>query len=871
MINNEGQLVFDYDLEDTDQVGGANVFNGQESVLWNNIRDAFSEEIANMYVTLRTGGKFNYPTIRDKMADHQSTWPEAIWNVDAYQKWLNPFIADDENYLDMAQGDKKAQRDWWLFNGFRYRDSKYGCGDALNNYITLRLYAPGDIEITPYSHIWPRVKFGSVMMAVRGKKNQTYTFSNPEGSNPNDLETYIYSADRIADIGDLSDLQVGLANFAPATKLQSIILGSSEEGYVNQKLESLALGSNKLLTYLNVENCIALSDPINASECTGLETVKAKGSKLTGITFPNGGHLKWVELPETLANLEILNQKNIQVLDIEGYDNISTIHIENTPNIDLETIINSSPNLSRVRLVKMEWEASNETTLRNTITKLEKCIGIDANGIETSKAVVTGRVYVDSITDAFLEEINDNFPELIVVAGGKAKFFVRYLNYDNTLLYRYIAEEGTAAIDPVALDLIDEPTRPDTETAKYKYQGWKDLPAEVIKPYNIIAKYYSSYRVDFMNENATMILNSQWIDEGKGAVEPVSAGYIAEPTKPATDQFEYKFSKWDLPFDNITGPLELYPVFEEILRDYPVYFYNDQQKLQEGRVYYGEYASYLGDTTQIYKMINGVPSDYYEFTGWSPSIDAPITGPMYFYAQFSFDGYIEEDWATIAANVAKGDLSNYGLAGRKTFTYTVDGLTSVVEAEIIGVNHDQLSTLDNSYNNGAATAGLTFAIRLLGKDSRIVNGNSQTDSQGHSSLNAGGWEKCELRTWCNTDLYAALPEDLRNAIKEVVKTSDTGYYTRSLITTVDKVWLLSDRELNAEDSNYVVAGQGEPYPLFTNNTSRIKANPETGKLIYWTRSTGTDGQHFFRYIDASGNPNSNGGGNQGGIAFAFCI
>jgi hypothetical protein len=40
-INNEGALVFDYDLEDTDVVGDELVFNGQESTLWINIRDAF--------------------------------------------------------------------------------------------------------------------------------------------------------------------------------------------------------------------------------------------------------------------------------------------------------------------------------------------------------------------------------------------------------------------------------------------------------------------------------------------------------------------------------------------------------------------------------------------------------------------------------------------------------------------------------------------------------------------------------------------------------------------------------------------------------------------------------------------------------------
>ena len=40
-INNEGSLVFSYELEDIDQVSGADVFNGQHSVLWVNLRQAY--------------------------------------------------------------------------------------------------------------------------------------------------------------------------------------------------------------------------------------------------------------------------------------------------------------------------------------------------------------------------------------------------------------------------------------------------------------------------------------------------------------------------------------------------------------------------------------------------------------------------------------------------------------------------------------------------------------------------------------------------------------------------------------------------------------------------------------------------------------
>lgn len=53
--NNEGLLVFDYDAEDTDMVDGAYVYNGQQSVFWNNLRDAFPNELKALYANLRSG------------------------------------------------------------------------------------------------------------------------------------------------------------------------------------------------------------------------------------------------------------------------------------------------------------------------------------------------------------------------------------------------------------------------------------------------------------------------------------------------------------------------------------------------------------------------------------------------------------------------------------------------------------------------------------------------------------------------------------------------------------------------------------------------------------------------------------------------
>lgn len=875
-INNEGALVFDYNLEDTDTVGGEDVYNGQHSVLWCNVRDAFGAEIAEMYKTLRSkteGTRFSYEALYNKMNEHQSIWPEVIWNEDAYNKYLKPFLLKNENYLEMLQGDKKAQRDWWLYNGFKYRDSKYQTGDAMTNYITLRCYNTGNITITPYSHIWPHIKFGSVDVYQRGYKDEAYEMICPLDK-MNDTEVYIRSADRIADVGDLSHLQVGLAEFSAATKLQRIILGSGDEGYVNNNLYQLTVGNNELLTLIDVQNCAnSKFTGFDASGCHGLETVLAKGTKLTGISLPNGGHLHTLELPATLANLTIQNQKNIEEFVIEGQEQLTTLRIENTPHIPIEELINNSPKLDRVRLMGVEWNATNEESLRTSFEKLKTCVGMDAIGNNTALAVVNGRVHISEISESFLEELNDIFPELIVVVNGVAKFFMRYVNYDNTLLYRYVINAGENAIDPISNGYIEAPARENTEDATYNFVGWSELPYNVQKPYTIVAKFTGEFRIDFCDLSGN-VLNSQWVKQNKDAIEPVVNALIEKPTKPSTKKFDYMFSGWDRDFTNVTMPLVLKPLFEEILRSYKVFFYNDNTILQESVVLYGSTATYVGDTTAIKKMIGGEESIYYEFTGWSPNPDIPIEGNMNYYAQFAFDGYINDSWTAIAAAAASGDLSKYGLGGRKELTFSLNGVDyTTVELEIVGKNHDRLVSPNPSYNNGADTASLTFICKTLCNEARVMNDTvHKVEGTEQAGLNVGGWEKTDLRIWMQNTLFSALPDELKQNIKPIIKKCDNGFHQKQLIETTETVWLPSDRELNCEIATLVLLGQGEPYPVYTNAQSRQKQNIGGGLKLYWTRSSGIEGQHFYRYIDAGGYPSNQGAASQKyGIAFGFCI
>lgn len=622
-INNEGKLVFDYDLEDTDQVNGDNVFNGQESVLWCNIRDAFADDLAKMYDDLRNGTDFNYEEVVRRYKEHQSVWPETVWNEDAFEKYLEPLLNDgDASYLTMLQGNKASQREWWLHNGFRYRDSKYQTGDANKQFVTLRCYEVGDITVTPYSHIWPRIKYGSYTVTERGKRNVPTTLACPLDT-MDDTEVYIYSADRLAEIGDLSPMQVGYADFSMAVKLQKLKLGDGAETYTNTHLTELYVGNNDLLAELDIRNCVNLKQAVDLSGCDGLETVYAKGSGVTAITLPVGSKIQTLELPGTVTNLTIRDQKQLENFSLEGYANITTLRIENTPDMPIEEILMGANKLDRVRLIGVEWTATSGEALAACVEKLLASGGMDATGGNTSKAVVSGRVYVDSVDSEVLTSISNNFPDLVVVVDGVVNYVVRYLDIDGTVLHTALVPEGGDAIDPVALGYIDAPTREGTDDYGYLFSSWGTLPTNIHSNQSVVAQYVEAWAVRFYNEG--VLVNLQYVQNGLSAVEPVAAGYIDAPTKESTVYVQYTFSGWDKAFENITGAVNVNAVYTENERLFTVRFYNGDTLLQTVNVRYGESATYTGDT----------PEDEggNKFAGWSPE-PVNVTADMDCYAQY---------------------------------------------------------------------------------------------------------------------------------------------------------------------------------------------------------------------------------------------
>lgn len=560
-INNEGALVFGYNLEDTDQVGGEDVYNGQQSVLWCNLRDMFKTELQAMYRELRSSGNISYAKVEKAFEDHQGKWPEAVFNEDAYFKYILPLI-DDNNatYLSMLLGSKTEQRKWWMYNRFRYLDSKYNCGDAQTDYIQLRGYSKSNITITPYADIYVTIKWASMVKQQRGVHNTAYTMVCPL-DNVNDTEIYIYSASQLSSLGDLSGLRVGFADVHSATKLRELKLGSTEQGYVNNNLRSVNVGNLKLLRKIDVRNCAGLGTyadqkSVDLSGCTGIEEVYFDGTSVLGVELPNGGFLKKLHLPGTITNLTIRNQRGITEFVCPDFSNITTLFLEGNGNsVDVGSIVDDVAEGCRVRIFNYRWDFVNIAAVHSFLDKFNGMTGMDQNGYNTAQPQIYATVHVPSATGDEIDSVIERYPD-ITVDADVASYYLRYYDTEgNTLLYTETVQKGQNGT------WATQPSKNSDAQYTYSFAGWStmrnssqadaDARANMTGNRNIYAAYTRTVRT----YTITFVRSA---DDGGGTLQTSQVAYGEMPvysgtTPTSTQEGNPEFLGWNPPLAAVTG------------------------------------------------------------------------------------------------------------------------------------------------------------------------------------------------------------------------------------------------------------------------------------------------------------------------------
>lgn len=632
--NNEGTLSYGFNLEDTDKVNGADVFNGQSSVLWCNLRDTRRAAIVQMYQTLRSSGGFTYEAIERMYEEAQAMWPEGIWNEDAEVKYAEPLINPQDGkeptdfYLPMCQGTKEQQRKMWLQGRFAYMDSKWNAGDALVQVIQLRGYAKDDITVTPYIPLYPTVKYGSYLVQARSMDATAKTLVCPLDE-VNDTEIYIYSARWVKDVGDLSGLKVGVADFSYAVNIQNVKLGDSDAQYSNPNLKRLSFGSNVLLKKIDARNCPNLGTDeqktVDISNCQIIEEVYFDGTAIQGLTLPNGGVLKKLHVPATMTNLTVMNQKHITEFVIPSYANISTLRIENS-SIDTKMILNAVSASTRVRLVGFYWECQDAQEIEDLLDTLDTMRGLSETGANMDTAQVSGTIHTASLTGEQVASYRERYPYITVDADSVLSYRT-YADYDGTVLKVVECHDGVPQESAPA-----NPSRTQTAQYTYTFAGWsKSMNAETADSdaldevtydrtiYAAYSKTVRTYTVTWKNSDGTTLETDTGVPYG---TTPTYNG--STPQNPTSGGGA--FQGWTPSISAVTGNITYTASYIPV---YTVTFYNDDRStiLQQTTVTQGGSVSYTGSTP-----VSTVDSSY-TFTGWSGTA-TNVQSNLNIYAQF---------------------------------------------------------------------------------------------------------------------------------------------------------------------------------------------------------------------------------------------
>lgn len=868
-INNEGKLVFDYYHEDTDTVDGANVYNGQNSVLWTNFRLAFADEIKETYQDLRSSGKLTYEVLVDRFITNGSDmWSESIYNEDAVFKYISMLHSDnDASNLYQVRGDGELHFKYIADNRLQYCDSKWYAPAYADDIVSLRIYTPSvtdetdevtaavingtvaavtpdaNITVTPYSKMYAGVRYkaNGTLQQARAEKNVETTFEAPDETF-NDTETAIYGASNLSSLGDLAPLYCGTINVAKATKLVTLKIGDSTEGYANPNLTELSVGTNRLLKTIDIRNCPNLTAPVDLSGCPNIETIYAEGSGITGVELPDSGYIKTLHLPATVKNLTLKNQEYINDF-VFTPTALKTLWIENCPTIDAVEIIESARELERVRLTDVDWSIDSVEFLRS----LYGYAGIDENGANIDFIHVSGDCHITTLTGSEMAEVVDKFP---------------YLNITYTNL---------------------------------------------------------SATITFKSEDGNTTLATATVLNGGDATYTGST-----PNKTDTAQYDYTFDGWSLTvggakdsnaLKNVSTDRIVYAHFSSSIRYYNVTFVVNGETAYTTSVPYGGTAVY-----------NGAPpvsseNPEWEFSGWNPS-PVNITGTRTCNAVFvNPNGLENKTWAEISQISAEGNAANFFAVG-DCKSVALSGTMGTLELDttlyvyILGFDH-------NSALEGTGIHFGTFKDALTnGKNICLVNEYNTYKTDGSKifnmnhwgNSNRGGWAACDMRydilgstdvapsgygsskssssvgydatATCATNpvantLMSCLPTDLRAVMKPMTKYTDnvgggSGHVEANVTASVDYLPLLGEMEIFGAGSGYnnnCEDAKQAQYAYFANGNSKVKyQHSATGSTAYWwERSPYYNYSFSFCYVYSSGSAHYSNANYSYGVAPAFKI
>ena len=622
--DNVGGLSFTYGLETDDTVGASYVFNAHDAAWITFARGLFSA-CQTMYRNRESAGCFNTANFLKKLKDWQATRPERVWVADAQRKYLRPYEDNGTTtYLDMLAGRKTHQREQVkTYNAFYYA-SKYVSDLCTSQNIMVRGNTPtsgGSIVVVPpantakvsmYIDCYIVVASTSynVVAKTKARRGQVYTMDFSTIGSMGETELYFCTAPMITELSDLAHLYFKQNNFSMASNLQKLEIGSGISGYENPNLQSLTIGNNAMLEYLDVRNCPNVTGALDLSGCVSLSEVYLENTTFTGITFAKGGLLEVAHLPEPTA-ITLRGLIYLEDLTLESADNLTTLRIEDcdfdsTTELTIDgttttqgdediiiTLIDAADNLSRVRFTGVDWALTDTSLLDKLITMA----GIDDDSFDIAQSVVQGQAYVPVMRSGLLSVYTAAWGYLTLTYDTMVtQYLTTWLNGDGSPIldkrgnaYVQWVDSGSTPYNPITMGYtIEISGSGNPDTAGYD-----------------ASDYSSKYYLDVTNGIIYGSDGTSW--------SVAAHSDIITPSLASTEQYDYTFTGFD-DLSAVIAARNITATYTATTRTYTVNFWSRIGVLSEtfsGKEYGSEVVPTLtpawtdGEQNNIYHVFKG--------------------------------------------------------------------------------------------------------------------------------------------------------------------------------------------------------------------------------------------------------------------------
>lgn len=264
---------------------------------------------------------------------------------------------------------------------------------------------------------------------------------------------------------------------------------------------------------------------------------------------------------------------------------------------------------------------------------------------------------------------------------------------------------------------------------------------------------------------------------------------------------------------------------------------------------------------------NAIPEPI-NLVSWSTGTDEEISDMVegYYSGELTLE-QIQSVWSI-------GDTRDITIAAMEATDVGESHREQVVQVQILGFGHDDLTTAINGKTKALITVDLKNCLRDANVADNDGANNTEHGYMNSTNTNNGGWTSCARRTWCNNVFYNALPSYMKDLVKPVNKKTSAGNQSSTINTDSDKCFLLSEIEIFGSVT-YSKSSEGSQYAWYANAAANKYKLPKWGSGLvsdrWWERSPRGSNSGGFCYVAAGGSANTGYASNARGLAPAWAL